>query len=131
MTILARKPKPDTGVVGLGKMRIKQITETDHEEKQDEFDLMEDLLIFMRNEPVFYRKKYYPMIMQMRSCAKKQTQFDKNRSILPIVKSAYGEYCKKYRINPKNHQYTKTNVRGLLNRIYTEEMQNINRGEYD
>ena len=112
-------------------MRIKQITETDHEEKQDEFDLMEDLLIFMRNEPIFYRKKYYPMVLDMQKCVKNKTQFNKNRSILPIVKSAYGDYCKQYGINPKNHQYTKSNVIRLLNRIYTEEMQNINRGEYD
>lgn len=116
-------------------MRIKEITETqdisEPKNTQDEFDLMEDLLIFMRNEPVFYRKKYYPMIMQMRACAKKQTQFDKNRSILPIVKSAYREYCKKYKVNPQNHQYSKTNVSSLLSRIYSEEMQSINRGEYD
>lgn len=114
-------------------MQIKQIVENSEmpDNSGEEFDLMEDLLIFMRNDPMFYRKKYYPMITQMCDCVKKSTKFSKKNSILPVVKSGYSEYCKRYNIKPKNHQYTKQNVFRLINEIYTEEMKNIKSGEYD
>lgn len=117
-------------------MRIRQITENQEntnteQESGQEFDLMEDLLTFMRNDPIFYRKNYFPMIVKMCDCAKKQKKFDKNRSILPIIKSGYKQYCEKYGIRQKNAQYNKQNVISLLNNIYTEEMKNINNGEYD
>jgi hypothetical protein len=131
--ILAQKLAPDIGVAGLGKMQIKQVIENQEmsTDNGEEFDIMEDLLVFMRNDPVFYRKKYFPMISNMCDCVKKGTKVDKKNSILPVVKSGYNDYCEKYNIKKKNHQYTKENVLRLINEIYTEEMENIKSGEYD
>lgn len=119
-------------------MKIREISENfsptlndEAENDNKEFDLAEDLLIFMRNDPLFYRKSYYPMIIDMMSAMKRNVTVDKKNSILPVVKKGYDEYCKKYSVNPKNPQYNKKNIMSLISMIYNEETQNINRGEYD
>lgn len=116
-------------------MKIREISEnislTANEDASQEFDLVEDLLVFMRNDPIFYRKSYYPMVIDMMKSIKRKNDVDKKNSILPVVKKGYDEYCKKYSINPKNSQYNKQNIFSLISKIYNEEVHNINSGEYD
>ena len=56
--------KQDFGVVGSGDMRIDEFAH-----KTDDrlpFDVVDDVAIYMRNDPMFYRKQLFPAIMSMK-----------------------------------------------------------------
>jgi hypothetical protein len=61
-----------------------------------DFDVASDLLIFMRNDPMFYRKNFFPAV----------EQYMTNKKNIAPIKNMIGvglsEYCKKFNIpNPK------------------------------
>ena len=44
-------------------MRIVEFTHPDNKELP--FDVVEDAIVFMRNDPMFYRKQYYPTVTKL------------------------------------------------------------------
>ncbi len=61
-----------------------------------DFDVPSDLLIFMRNDPMFYRKNFFPAIEQYKT-NKKNIEPLKN-----VINVGLQEYCKKFNIpNPR------------------------------
>ena len=95
------------------------------------FDVAEDIKIFMRNDPMFYRKQLFPAILQMKKCHQEKTEYNPNKSLLPIVDSAIGQYCKKFNL-PKRPEdlLDDEEKRGLMDSLFAEEMTNIKKGAY-
>jgi len=106
-------------------MRINEVIETDTDLP---FDIVDDIHVFMKNDPKFYRKMYYPMVNKMQKVKDTTTQ---KKCIKDIVKPACNHYCKNYKINKKPEDLLdKPSLESLVNKIYSEEMQNISKGEY-
>lgn len=80
-------------------MKINEFNDLDIPEEilpKPDYDVASDLLIFMRNDPMFYRKNFFPAIESYKS-NKKNTAAIKN-----VVETGLNEYCKKFNIhNPK------------------------------
>ena len=75
-------------------MKIRDLTETNLE-FGPKYDVADDVCVFMRNEPMFYRKKTFPLIMKMKDCYDNGTKIDMKKTLFPIVDEAVKSYCKK------------------------------------
>lgn len=61
------------------------------------FDLGEDLVIFMRNDPMFYRRHFFPISDHIQLNKKNIKAIDRNL-INKMINTGITEYCKKYKI---------------------------------
>jgi len=95
------------------------------------FDVVDDIAIFMRNDPMFYRKNFFPAVMDMKTCNDKGQKFDAPAKLMPIINKATESYCKEFKINKRPEELlTAEEKKTLLNKIYSEEMTNIRKGTY-
>ena len=95
------------------------------------FDVAEDVKIFMRNDPMFYRKQLFPAIQNMKKCHDSGTEYNPHKSLLPIVDTAINSYCKKYKLPKRPNELLNAEEKlGLVDSLYAEEMTNIKKGEY-
>ena len=77
-------------------MRIDEFTKP--EEARVPFDVVDDLAIFMRNDPMFYRRKMFPCIMQMKDAYGRQENLEPQKLLGPIVDQAMDQYCDKFKL---------------------------------
>jgi hypothetical protein len=95
------------------------------------FDVVDDLAIFMRNDPMFYRKSLFPAIMDMKDCCDKGTKYNAPKNLMPVIDKATESYCKHFKMNKRPEQLlSDEEKKTLLNKIYAEEMTNIRKGAY-
>ena len=82
-----------------------------------DFDVPGDLLIFMRNDPMFYRKNFFPAV---------ETYKTNKKNILPIknmISVGLNEYCKKFNIqNPQEDLLNDGDVTELARTIIQDIM---------
>jgi|TARA_B110000977_G_C10841599_1_gene402231 hypothetical protein len=94
------------------------------------YDVVDDLTIFMRNDPMFYRKKLFPCIMQMKD------KYDGKKSIVPqeafgpIVDEAMESYCQQYGLGRRDKIFKLQDRDDVINKLYGEEMKQIECGAY-
>ena len=84
-----------------------------------DYDPGKDLVIYMQNDHMFYRKYLYPVLIDYENSKNNNQQFNK-KSLLPILDRAITMYCKKYNIvqNPKD-LFTKAIVMQVIQDILT------------
>lgn len=103
-------------------MKIKELLETTEEAK---YDVVDDLLFFMRNDNRFYRHHYFPAISKLSDFFKKNKKIKKS-IITKLVDSAIPIYCKTYKIleDPKK-MFTKEITHSIINKIISDEKNDI------
>ncbi len=95
------------------------------------FNVVEDLHIHMKNDPMFYRKQYYPTIAGMQDNLKSGNPIDTKLAMLPMVKQGINHYCAKYNIPRKPEDLLQQEeIDSLVEKIYGEEMELIRQGDY-
>ncbi len=62
-----------------------------------DFDPGKDILVYMQNDPMFYRKHLYPVLIDYEESKKNKQSFN-TKSLLPVVDAAIPLYCKKFNI---------------------------------
>lgn len=83
-----------------------------------DYDVPSDLLIFMRNDPMFYRKNFFPAIDKYKENTKDTTPLEN------MVKRGLGEYCNKFKIeNPKEDLMGEGDIIDLVRKIIADEME--------
>lgn len=76
-----------------------------------DYNVGEDVLIFMRNDPMFYRKTFFPAIADY-----KKTQDD--NKLIAVIKKGLGSYCNKFDIqNPQKELMNDGDIRELVGQI--------------
>ena len=45
------------------------------------YNVVDDVCIFMRNDPMFYRKSFFPAIKRMQECSMSETEYDKIKEL--------------------------------------------------
>jgi hypothetical protein len=117
-----------TGHVGNGNMRIDEFTNRD--EMQLPFDVVDDALVFMRNDPQFYRKNYFPVTANMADTVRAGKDIDR-KQIGSMVDSGINSYCKKYNIARKPADvFTLEDREAIIEKICSEELKEIEGGSY-
>lgn len=101
------------------------------DKKELDFDLVEDALVFMRNDPMFYRKDYFPTISKMADKQRAGSSYDPDSILEPMVTRGINSYCKKYKLaNMPDDIFRQDHRQRLLNKIREEEIKQIEKGDY-
>ena len=103
------------------------------EEKRDEvpFDVVDDLAIFMRNDPMFYRKTFFPAMADASDRMERGESIDPIVIIKPIVDKGADRYCKKFIQGKRTEDiFTDEDKKACVKKIQAEEMPNIKKGMY-
>ena len=95
------------------------------------FDVVDDLAIFMRNDPMFYRKTFFPAITKMKSCVKNNEKMNPKKMFGPMIDDACTTYCKKFDIPKRPEELLDdSEKKELIKKLYSEEMTQIRKGAY-
>ncbi len=94
------------------------------------WDVVEDLAVFMRNDPTFYRRHLYPTMIDVQEAVKNGGKYNK-KSMLPIVDRAIESYIKKFEIKKRPEDLlTDSEKMSLVNSILKAEAENFRKGSY-
>lgn len=109
-------------------MLIREFTESP---ELKDVDLVDDLHFFMHNDPKFYRRALYPMIVKVRDHIKSGKKCN-DTVFRKCVDSAVDSYCSKFKIsgNPTS-VFTDVDRDSLARKIFAQEQEHINKGTYD
>jgi hypothetical protein len=95
------------------------------------FDVVDDVAIFMRNDPIFYRKSFFPAVMKMKGMYDKGKAIDAHECLGECVSSAIESYCRKFNINKRPDQLMSEEEKDeLVKKLYAEEFKQIKDGAY-
>lgn len=110
-------------------VKIREFYDKKEEDKLP-FNVIEDLAIYMRNDPMFYRKTFFPAVIEMKKCTEKKEQYNPN-NLSPVIEKAIVEYCKKFNL-PKRPEELLDDIekKELVKKLYAEEMTQIRKGAY-
>jgi hypothetical protein len=95
------------------------------------FDVVDDVAIFMRNDPMFYRKTFFPAITNLKNCSEKGEKINPKKIFGPMINDACTTYCRKFNIPKRPEELLDDNEKdSLIRKLYSEEMTNIRKGVY-
>jgi hypothetical protein len=100
-------------------------------EQKFNFDVIDDAHVHMKNDRDFYRKQYYPAMCKIAELTKGRKTFDPKMIVMPLVDNGINSYCKKYNVaKMPDEVFQKDHRQALYDKIYSEEIAQINNGEY-
>jgi len=102
-------------------------------EFEDSFDTdgtVEDVIIYMRNDPMFYRKTLFPAIMKMKDMHDAKKQIDPNKFLGQAVGSAMESYCDQFQLGRPDRVFKKDDKRAIVDKLFAEELTQIKNGAY-
>ena len=80
-----------------------------------DFNVGEDLLVFMRNDPMFYRKSFFPAIEDYKNSKQKPL-------LVKLVKKGLSSYCNKFGIaNPQEELMSSGDVMEVVGQIMKDD----------
>lgn len=95
------------------------------------FNIVDDLHVFMMNDPMFYRKQYYPTMCTMSDHPKRCQGKGLKKLLMPMIDKAADSYCKKFDLGRDSAKIIKLQDRlDLAKKIASDEMPRIRNGEY-
>ena len=94
------------------------------------FNVVDDLVIYMKNDPQFYRKELFPKMCDVQEVVKKGKKYNK-KSLLPTVEYAIKEYINKFQIKKLPEELcTREEKMMVIDQILKAEIENFRNGEY-
>ena len=108
-----------------------KINEFFNKEDTIPFNVVDDLAIFMRNDPMFYRKTFFPAMAAASDEMERGQSVDPITFIKPLVNKGVNSYCKKYIKDRRPEDvFTKEDISQCCKKIKAEEVPNIKKGMY-
>ena len=105
-------------------MKIFEVTEPN-------FDIVDDTSFYMRNDPEFYRKQYFPTMASIADMHSKGKDIDPRKCLGDMVNHGCTSYCKKYNLaKHPDELFTKEIRDSIIDKIFAEELDEIKKGEY-
>ena len=96
-----------------------------------EYDLMDDLMFFMNNDPDFYRKRYYPTMLKFDKYCKEGRKVSP-KAFEGLCKEAYESYRNKFQqVEGLEPQLDEEICEKICNHIHEQETKNCKEGMYD
>jgi len=96
------------------------------------FNVVEDVVVFMRNNPSFYRKHYYPAVLHLKELFDKKQKVNPAKLFSSIIERAAYNYCKEYNVGKRPEELlSDEEKKELIQTIYDEELKNIREGVYE
>jgi hypothetical protein len=94
------------------------------------FDVVDDVAIFMRNDPMFYRKSLFPAVMNMKDRHDAGKSCDANDCLGDCCDKGMETYCKKFDLGSAKNIFKPEDKGLLVQKMYGEEMKMIKDGQY-
>tara|TARA_B110000503_G_scaffold137778_1_gene222628 strand:+ start:146 stop:481 length:336 start_codon:yes stop_codon:yes gene_type:complete len=95
------------------------------------FNVVDDIAIYMRNDPAFYRKKFFPVVMRMKDMHDKGKSIDPEIEFSTMINHAIESYCRTFDLGKRPEELIDDAERKeLVQKIYSEEMTQIRNGAY-
>lgn len=94
------------------------------------FDVVDDIAIFMRNDPMFYRKQLFPAIMRMKDRVDTGKKCVAEECLGEVCGRAMESYCKKFDLGSMKNIFKDEDKGLLINKVFGEEMTQIRNGAY-
>jgi len=95
------------------------------------FNPAEDLMVFMKNDPVIYRKSLFPALSKMSDCYRNKEEFSFAETMRPVVVDAAKQYCKKYNMpKPAGVMFPPSDIDNIIERLKEEELEEVCKGTY-
>ena len=94
------------------------------------YNVVEDLCVFMKNHPNFYRKEVYPRFVEVQDAVKNGGKFDK-KSMLPMIEKACKQYVQEYNIQMRPETLlTDGEKMECVSNLLKAELENFRNKEY-
>ncbi len=88
--------------------------------KRDDFDLQDDLIFFMRNDPQFYRQDYHPFLQKFnRHCDAGRKVGTK--AFIPIVNRAFECYQTSFPVEGLESKLSERDLEEICEKLQVEE----------
>lgn len=94
------------------------------------FDVADDVTIFMRNDPMFYRKSLFPAIMNMKDRHDAGKDCVAEECLGEVCSAAMETYCKKFDLGSPKNVFRDEDKGLIINKLFGEEMKMIKDGQY-
>lgn len=94
------------------------------------FDVVDDVAIYMRNDPMFYRKQLFPAIMRMKDMHDAGKSCVAEKCLGEVCGRAMESYCSKFNLGSKENIFKPEDKGLLINKLFGEEMTQIKNGAY-
>ena len=94
------------------------------------FDVVDDIAIYMRNDPMFYRKSLFPAIMQMKDRHDAGKACVAEECLGEVCSRAMESYCNKFKLGSPENIFKPEDKTLLVQKVYGEEMKMIKDGAY-
>ena len=94
------------------------------------FDVVDDVAIYMRNDPMFYRKQLFPAIMRMKDRVDTGKKCVAEECLSEVCSSAMESYCSKFKLGSPENIFKPEDKGLLINKVFGEEMTQIRNGAY-
>ena len=110
-------------------MRVSDITDIDPGAPLP-WNMVDDLIIFMKNENNFYRRKLYPVLVNVQETLHNGGKFNK-RDLIPIIDEAIKAYINKFEINKRpEDMMSPAEKMECIDKLLNDEKENFRNGEY-
>jgi len=94
------------------------------------YDVVDDVCIYMRNDPIFYRKSLFPAIMKMKDIYDAGKTPNESSCLEAACAEGMKSYCKKFKLGSPENVFKPEDKGLLINKIFGEEMTQIRNGAY-
>lgn len=94
------------------------------------FNVVDDVCIYMRNDPMFYRKSLFPAIMKMKDSYNAGKNIDANECLGECASMAMESYCRKFKLGSPKNIFQPEDKDSIIQKLFSEEMTQIRNGAY-
>jgi hypothetical protein len=110
-------------------MRIDEFTQKDNTDLP--FDIVDDMAVYMRNDPMFYRKEYLPVVFKMKDMIDSNQAVNGETMFTPVIEKGINSYCRRYDVGRRPEELLSDDeLKGLVEKLYSEEISSIKKGVY-
>jgi hypothetical protein len=114
-------------------MRINEMffpaTSESNPEKELDFNLTDDLIFYMNNEPSFYRKEYFPAMLKFKKYCEEGKQIHP-RAFKKLVSKAFEQYQNKFQVEGLKDSLSEEMCQEVCAAVHRLESENVKEGHY-
>jgi hypothetical protein len=103
---------------------MKAFEITDPQKDKLDFDLHDDVIFFMNNDPEFYRQSYFPVQHKFHSICEAGREINP-KSLRSVVKRAYESYKSKFPMPQLKEKLEETDLDEICEKLYRQEIDYV------
>jgi hypothetical protein len=110
-------------------VKITEVTDQKLGEEMP-YDVGQDLIVYMRNDPMFYRQHLYPALIDVQETVKSGKKYNK-RQMLPVIEKAIENYVGRFGIKKLPEELMNDQEKiNCIGDLLKDEVENFKKGAY-